>query len=380
MPVGSLKNTLYGMALPILGRRCEWEKEPSNRLQQILGKHRVVGAAIQQFEHGHLTKCSTAGYASSEAKKPVTPETIFRTASVAKMVTALLVFRMQTKGLLSVDEDVSDLLGYPVRNPAHHDQPITLGMVLSHTSSIVDSTAYFASFSDPAALHTLLKDQNAFLQHKPGTYFRYSNLAAGMVGCMLEKRAGKSLEQLAQEELFQPLHVQATFDMSTLCAEYVADSWRVLPSALAFDAKSRIKAAKPVAEPDPEHHYLLASGSLFLTAEALAKLTLISWNGGNGFLDEKSLRQMQTPLLGWPDRAVNMQHGMGLFKLDDQTVCSRPLWGHQGFAYGAVNGVFFDEQGNGFICLNSGASERRVGHLACLNRDLIALLMGENRA
>ena len=378
MPVGSLKNTLYGLALPVLGRRCEWSADSANELHKVLRKHRTVGAAVQQFEKGKLTESRTIGFANAEEKCPVEEDTIFRTASVAKMVMALLVFRLQTRGLLSVEEDVSELLGYSVRNPAYPDVPITLGMALSHTSSIVDSQAYFASFANPAPLQKLF--QEAFLPHKPGTCFRYSNLAAGMVGCMLEKRFGKSLEQLAQEELFGPLSVEATFDMSTLDPARTADNWRVLPPALGFDAKGRIAAAKPVSQPDSEHHYLLASGSLFLTAEALARLTLCAWNGSEGFLNEQSLAQMQTPLLGWPDQTVKMQHGMGLLKLDDPSICLRPLWGHQGFAYGAVNGVFFDEEGSGFVCLNSGASEKRTGHLACLNRDLIALLMKENPA
>ena len=42
--------------------------------------------------------------------------------------------------------------------------------------------------------------------------------------------------------------------------------------------------------------------------------------------------------------------------------------------------VFFDAQGNGFVCLNSGTSERRTGHLAMINRDLIGWAMkGSNR-
>ena len=67
-----------------------------------------------------------------------------------------------------------------------------------------------------------------------------------------------------------------------------------------------------------------------------------------------------------------MRHGMGLLTIQDPSIHPGTLWGHQGFAYGAVNGVFFDQDGNGFVSLNSGASERRTGHLALLNRDLIA--------
>lgn len=375
MPVGRLKNTLYGLALPLIGRRCEWKTCGQDEVDRVLRRHHVAGAAIQRFEKGVLTECITAGLAAPGRR--VEHDTLFRTASVAKMVTALLVFRLQTKGLLSVQEEISDFLDYPVRNPYHPEAPVTLGMVLSHTSSIVDSPAYFASFQQPVQLQTLLADETAWLPDVPGLRFRYSNMGAGMVGCMLEKGFGLSFEQLAQKELFEPLGVEATFDLSKVDVSRAANSWRVLPSALAFDAKSRIAAAKPVEKPDAAHHYLLASGSLFLTAEALAKLTLVAWNGADGFLNAESLEQMHRPLLGWPEKEVNMHHGMGLFRLEDEAICPSPLWGHQGFAYGAVNGVFFDAEGTGFVCLNSGASEQRIGHLACLNRDLIALWMKE---
>lgn len=371
MPVGEIKNTLYGLALPLVGKRCEWKTE-KNELQRILHARRAVGACVQRFENGVLAECCAVGYARlGNEKSPVTPQTIFRTASIAKMVTALLVFRLQTQGKLNVQEDVSDLLKYPVRNPHFPDAPVTLGMLLSHTSSLMDSEAYFASFQKPTELKKLLQDVSSWQKNVPGTVFRYSNMAAGMVGCALETRFGISLEQLAQQELFSPLGVKATFDLSTLQEKNVADSYRVLPSGMAFSARERMQKASPLAMAAPEHHYLLASGGLYLTATDLAKLTLAAWNGANGFLSEESLRQMHTPLLGWPEPQVPMKHGMGLFKMEREQ-----LWGHQGFAYGAVNGVFFDEKGNGFAMLNSGASEQRIGHLALINRDLIRWCWG----
>lgn len=147
------------------------------------------------------------------------------------------------------------------------------------------------------------------------------------------------------------------------------------PPAFCFDARARAAAAQPVDDPQPERHYLLASGNLYLTAEALAKLALTAWDGRGGFLNGECVAQMQKPVAQWPEKAVRMRHGMGLLQLDDAEICGRPLWGHQGFAYGSVNGVFFDGGGNGFAMLNSGASEQRMGHLAMINRDLISLLL-----
>lgn len=381
MPVGALKNRLYGMALPVLGKRCEWKRTPEKNgaLFKALRRHHAVGACVQRFENGRLTDVCTAGYAALEpARREVTPQTVFRTASIAKMASAMLVFRLQTLGRLSVKEDVSDFLGYRVRSPYCPDAPITLGMLLSHTSGIVDSPAYFASFQEPAPLEALLRDQAAFCPSIPGSQFRYSNLAAGMVASLLEKRFDMSFEALIQRELFVPLGIRATYDLTKLDREHTADSYRVLPPARAFDAAKRGKAAVPMDEPDPQHRYLPAAGGLFLTATELGKLALAAWSGENGFLDDESLAQMRHPIAGWPDQTVRMRHGMGLLVMEDTKVCPRTVWGHQGFAYGAVNGVFFDERGNGFAMLNSGASERRAGHLALINRDLIALLMNED--
>ena len=387
MPAGNLKNTLYQLALPILGLRSPiasvqgGSDDENARLCRLLRSQHAVGACIQRFEKGRLTECFTAGNARMEpSAPPVTAETVFRTASIAKMVTALLVFRLQTLDKLNVCEELSDFLGVPVQNPHYPQAPITLGMLLNHTSSIVDSPAYFASFQQPVSLTELLQNPASYSGSLPGLQFRYSNFAAGLIGCLLEKRFQQSFEQLAQEHLFQPLGVSATFDLSTLKEKPVADSWRVLPRERCFDAKKRMTAAISLDEPDPERHYLLASGSLFLTATDLAKLALTAWNGHDGFLSPECLSLMQTPTVPWPRQEVCLHHGMGLLKLDDPAIVKKPLWGHQGFAYGAVNGVFFDEEGSGFACLNSGVSEQRQGHLAVINRDLIRFFFGEASA
>lgn len=384
MPAGNLKNTLYQLALPVLGLRSPiasvqgGSDDENARLCRLLRSHHAVGACIQRFEKGRLTECFTAGNARMEpSAQPVTAKTVFRTASIAKMVTALLVFRLQTLGKLNVCEELSAFLGVPVQNPHYPQAPITLGMLLNHTSSIVDSPAYFASFQQSVSLTELLQNPASYSGSLPGLQFRYSNFAAGLIGCLLEKRFHQSFEQLAQEHLFHPLGVSAAFDLSTLKEKPVADSWRVLPRERCFDAEKRMAAAISLDEPDPERHYLLASGSLFLTATDLAKLALTAWNGHDGFLSPECLSLMQTPTVPWPRQEVCLRHGMGLLKLDDQAIVKKPLWGHQGFAYGAVNGVFFDEEGSGFACLNSGVSEQRQGHLAVINRDLIRFFFGE---
>ena len=251
MPVGTVKNLLYGLSLPVLGQRPAWRAPrgatEADAVARALWRKRCVGACVQRFEGGSLTECICAGHAALEpVKRPVAPDTVFRTASVAKMVTALLVFRLQTQGRLNVTEEISQLWGRRIGNPHCPDAPITLGMLLSHTSSIVDSPAYFGAFQSNSPLSELLSDPRSYLPAVPGTVFRYSNLAAGMVASLLEKRFDMSFEQLMQQELLEPLGVAGTFDPSGLDVETVADSYRVLPPARAFCAAKRIASSVPM--------------------------------------------------------------------------------------------------------------------------------------
>lgn len=390
MPIGNRKNLIYGLALPLVGRRCRWhtatlhgdtETDATAAITRVLKRSHAVGACVQRMKQGALAECYTAGNARLKPDVPVTPDTYFRTASIAKMALSLLVMRMQTLGMLDVQEDISDLWGEPIRNPKHPDTPIPLGSLLSHTSGIADSPLYYSAYEKPVAVDLILRNSATFTYTKPYERFRYSNFASGLIGSLLERRFNRSLEALAQMYVFSPLNVQATFDLATLSGASIADAYRVLPvtKAAAFDAVARFQSASPIDLPDPATHYLLASGSLYITAPGLMRLCMPLVHEGMAsdeqFLDARSVTLMRTPTAAWPEPQVRMRHGMGLLEVDDVAIYPARLNGHQGFAYGAVNGVFFDDAGNGFASLNSGASEKRIGHLSCLNRDLIQVLL-----
>jgi CubicO group peptidase (beta-lactamase class C family) len=227
----------------------------------------------------------------------------------------------------------------------------------------------------------LLADSTSYLSTLPFEQFRYSNFAAGLIGSLLETRFLLSFEALIQRELFQPLGIHASFDIRMADTPRIADSYRVLPAKrrASFDAVERMQSAQPIDTPDPQRHFLLASGNLFITAEDMAKLCLLVIRGGmhgrEKFISDTALTNLLVPHNEGNSRWPGMRHAMGLFTLDDKTVSPKLLHGHQGFAYGAVNGCFFDDMGKGFVSFNSGASEKRIGRLSCLNRDLIRELL-----
>ena len=245
----------------------------------------------------------------------------------------------------------------------------------------MDTPAYFRSFGEGMSADEILADTASFANVKPYERFQYSNFGAGLIGSLLEYRFQQSIEELIQTELLQPLGISATVDITKANINRLANSYRVLPPGkeAAFDAAARLCSAQPITAPNPQRHFLLMSGNLFIAAEEMAKLCLLVMRGGTvdgtQFISKASLRNLLTPIGGGTEHWPGIRHGMGMFLLDDAAVSSRILHGHQGFAYGAVNGFFFDDDGNGFVSFNSGASEQRVGRLSLLNRDLIQELL-----
>jgi len=89
-----------------------------------------------------VTSVQAKGLADMGAGRPVTADDPVRIASVSKLVVAIGVMRLVEQHKLDLDADVSDLLGYTLRNPAFPDAPITLRLLLSHRSSLTDGVDY----------------------------------------------------------------------------------------------------------------------------------------------------------------------------------------------------------------------------------------------
>jgi CubicO group peptidase (beta-lactamase class C family) len=134
-------------------------------------------------------------------------QTLYRIASVSKMVTTLGVMRLVEEGKLSLDADVGQYLGFTLRNPSFPQQAITLRMLMSHTSSLRDSAGYFW----PAG--TKLKDLSFGWASNaaPGQYFSYCNLGWGLVGTIMEKVSGERFDLLMHRLILAPMGLRGGY-------------------------------------------------------------------------------------------------------------------------------------------------------------------------
>lgn len=161
--------------------------------------------------------------------QPATARTMYRIASISKMMTTFGLMMLVEQGKLGLDSDVSDYLGYPLRNPHFADRVLTLRMLLTHTSSLRDDAGY--SWRSDIALKTILVPGAALYDKgamwaanaAPGDYFSYSNLNWGVIGTIMEAVTGERFDRLMKRLLLAPMGLRGGYNPSEFSPDELAN-------------------------------------------------------------------------------------------------------------------------------------------------------------
>ena len=162
--------------------------------------------------------------------RPANHRTLYRIASVSKLMTTLAAMRLVEQGKLALDTDVSVYLGFTLRNPFHPGRPLTLRSLLTHTSSLRDDAGY--SWPCSVALQSVLVPGAAHYGSgamwartaPPGEFFSYSNLGWGVIGTIMERVSGVRFDHLMQRMLLEPLGMGGGYNPSEFSPEDLANT------------------------------------------------------------------------------------------------------------------------------------------------------------
>jgi len=197
--------------------------------------HPLASLSVLAIRNGKLTYHRQFGLRSIDATGPggnriADAETMYRIASISKLITTLGVMRLVEDGVLKLDTDVNDYLGYPLRNPHFPEVPITLRLLLTHRASITDDAGYYwedrlnVNLRDvftPGAAH-YGKGEMWSTKAAPGAYFQYGNLNWGVIATVMERASGERFDRLMKRVLFDPLGIRGGFNPAEMSASDVA--------------------------------------------------------------------------------------------------------------------------------------------------------------
>jgi CubicO group peptidase (beta-lactamase class C family) len=107
-------------------------------VDRVIEEERITGAVVLVYQDGQPVLQKAGGFADREAGVSARLDTIFRYASVSKPIVAVTALVMIDKGLLSLDDRVTDYLPwFRPKTPDGREAPITIRHLLTHTSGLL---------------------------------------------------------------------------------------------------------------------------------------------------------------------------------------------------------------------------------------------------
>ena len=352
----------------------------------IFRKRKTVGGMVLAAKDGEIVYSRCFGYADKRAEEDVTPETYFKLASVSKLVTAAAAMRLVDEGKLDLDENLGHILGnpsYEAASPRYPETGITCRMLMSHTAAIRDDATVFQK--NMKLSEVLNPKQNkkkmGFLKARPGEAYKYSNVGAGIIGCVIEAVTGKRLTAAATELLFDPLGIEAAYDPSLLThPERIVTTYKA-NGGPHITRSYRLKQPYR-AEPDAERDYKESYAGLWIRGEDLCKIGIMLCDlgkyAGERILSEESVREMLSSQRGKGNITVDSPYGLNVERVRNLKD-GKLIYGHQGLANGVLCSLYFDPETRFvFALVTNGCNVNEKDDRICrLSRDLFGYLWDE---
>jgi CubicO group peptidase (beta-lactamase class C family) len=314
------------------------------QLQRYVDEGRLAGAVVRIQQDGKLVFSAAVGWRDKEARDPMREDTIFRIASQTKALTSVAVMMLMEEGKLLLDDPVGKHLpewkkttvavakpggGYDTV-PAK--RPITIRDLLTHTAGISYGWGpaekawrdaglfswYFADRSEPVSSF-VARMASLPMAAQPGEKFVYG-YNTDILGVVVEKLSGKSLQAFLDERLIKPLGMKDTSfylprekaDRLAIVYEGGRDSVRRAADAGAWKTGGHFGQGHYL--DGPRVAYSGGAGLLSTAADYSRFLEMMRRGGeldGRRYLSRKSVELMVSNHLGSIEYNPGMGFGLG---------------------------------------------------------------------
>lgn len=329
-------------------------EKASAAIRQIMQENPVMGISVAVVKKGKIIFTEAYGMKNAESHTPLSTDDIFRIASISKSFSATSLMQLVEKKKLSLDDNVSKLIGFKVNNPKFPNTEITLRMLLSHTSSLNDSEGYFTL--DAINPNKNPNWEKCYNSYEPGKGYQYCNLNFNIAGTIIERISGERFDRYVKQHILNPLKLYGGYNVNELDSnrfatlyEYDTEAARFIPSPGAYNPRKEeitnyvMGYSTPVFSP---------TGGMKISARDLAKyMTMHMLQGkykNHKILSKTSARIMQTPL------SKEQNYGLALWKTN-KLIPGETLTGHTGSAYGLYSAMFFEpDKKFGIVVITNG--------------------------
>lgn len=307
----SLVALLLAFACNLLAQSLppELVREIDSLIEHARTADQLPGVSIAVAVNGQIIFKKAYGLADLENNVAATPESLFRTASVAKPMTAVGALELVEQGKLDLDVPIQKYCPAFPQKP----WPITTRQLLGHLSGIrayqnreIFSTVHYANTVDGMSF---FKDDP--LLFEPGTRYLYTTFGYTVVGCVMEGASGEKFPEYMQEHVFKPAGMERIA---------VDDVYTIVPNRVrGYDRLN----GKVINMPLNDTSYKIPGGGYVASAEDLAKFA--------GAVMEGKLLRPETVKAMWTSQKTRdgkeTRYGMGWGRAD---LDGEPIIAHSG--------------------------------------------------
>jgi CubicO group peptidase (beta-lactamase class C family) len=197
---------------------------------EFAAREHVPGAAWGIVVDGELAHAGTTGVRDVSSKVPVTPDTVFRIASMTKSFTAMSILKLRDEGRLSLDDPAEKYvpemktLAYPTS-----DSPrISIRHLLSHAEGFPEDNPWGdRQLADTEEQLSRMIRSGIPFSNAPGVAYEYSNYGFAILGRIVSAVSGMRYTDYVGANILKPLGMTSTtLEPSAAPADRLAHGYR----------------------------------------------------------------------------------------------------------------------------------------------------------
>jgi CubicO group peptidase (beta-lactamase class C family) len=325
-------------------------------IPRLMAEQDVPGLALAVVDENGVIWAEGFGFADTDGRVPVTPDTLFSVQSTSKTFTALGVLMAVQAGALDLDAPITTYLpDFTVHSifEEHPERQITLRNLLSHTAGFTHEAPVGNNWDmDAASFEAHIRSiSDTWLRYPVGRGYAYSNLGIDLAGYILQTVTGRPFADYEREHVLQPLGMaNSSFDMAVIRA----------------NASRAIGHSAP-APRLPLEVPMVPAGGLYTSANDLARFIRFQLNrgvvDGQPMLDPPLLDEMLT--VQFPVRGQRYGYGLGVARTGWYRGRNADLFSHGGAGFGFLSDLWWlPELKLGIAVLTNASTHKLQGSLA----------------
>jgi len=216
---------------PALGLTEQIDSIVSHKMNQ----YNIPGLSIGLVKNDAILYSKGYGVRSIVTHDQVTENTIFHTASISKLLTALAIMQLVEQKVITLNDKLIDLLPGLSYSDKRLEQ-ITIKNLLNHTSGLPDIRNYHWDNNNQSdnTLTDYINGLTLNIESEPGSEYHYSNLGYNILGHIIEKMTSTTFDDYLKENILD----KSGMNTSDFRYFKIADSLKTTPHSRSWITKN----------------------------------------------------------------------------------------------------------------------------------------------